>query len=65
MNAHNINDEARAHRAELIAQLTARVGDDGTGDLAVIVDSAVNGETVEDLVAIVLEARAEAAGETE
>lgn len=47
-------------RSNRIAALAAAVGDDGTGDLGVIVDHAAPDATTEDLAEIVREARAEA-----
>lgn len=49
-------------RAQRIAELAAVVGDDGTGDLGVIVDSADADATTAELVDIVREARADAKG---
>lgn len=49
----------RSDRTDVLAALAARVGDDGTGDLGVIVDTASPDATVDDLVDIVLEAREE------
>jgi hypothetical protein len=48
-------------RAGMLAALASAVGDDGTGDLGVIVDHARPADTVGDLVAVVREARADAA----
>lgn len=39
------------------------MGDDGTGDLGVIVDNAANDDTIADLVEMVREARADAAAD--
>lgn len=50
-------------RSELIAEVAAIVGDDGTGDLGVIVDHADADSSVSDIVQIVLDARAEHAAE--
>ena len=47
-------------RAGMIAALARRVEDDGTGALGVIVDHARPTDTVDDLVAVVREARADA-----
>lgn len=51
-------------REALCDALAARVGDDGTGDLGVIVDArldeGINGVTVDELVEIVREARQDA-----
>lgn len=46
-------------RKERVAALAAIVGDDGTGDLGVIVDHAPLDATTEDLAEIVREAREE------
>jgi hypothetical protein len=50
-------------RADMLSALASEVGDDGTGDLGVIVDHARPTDTVADLVEVVLEARADAAAE--
>lgn len=49
-------------RRQRIAELAAVVGDDGTGDLGVIVDSADADATTAELADIVREAREENAG---
>lgn len=48
-------------RKARIAALAAVVGDDGTGDLGVIVDNAAPDATTEELAEVVREAREEAA----
>jgi hypothetical protein len=50
-------------RADRLAALAAAVGDDGTGDLGVIIDHADPDDTLEELVAVVREAREDAAVE--
>lgn len=52
-------------RAQRISALAAIVGDDGTGSLGVIVDSADADATTAELVDIVREARADAKLEAE
>lgn len=59
--------QTKATAADLTRELALRVGDDGTGDLRVIVDAALeeNPEiTLDELVEIVLDARADAALES-
>lgn len=46
-------------RKNAIAELAAIVGDTGDGDLSVIVDNADADDTIEDLVGVVLQARAD------
>jgi hypothetical protein len=48
------------NRKEKLAALAAIVGDDGTGDLGVILDHAEPSTTVAELTEIVLEAREDA-----
>lgn len=48
------------NRIERITELAAAVGDDGTGDLGVIIDHAPPDASLEDLIEIVTVARAEA-----
>lgn len=52
-------------RSELLSALASRVGDDGSGDLGVIIDHATDGDTLDDLVQVVLDARADAKAEHE
>lgn len=52
-------------RKEKLAELEALVGDDGTGDLGVIVDCAEPDTTIDDLAEIVREAEADALVERE
>lgn len=54
---------ASCRRSTLLAEVVALVGDDGTGDLGVIIDHAEPGATAEDIADIVREARADAAAE--
>lgn len=54
---------APVNAAERAAALAARVGDDGTGDLRVIVDAAIaqgDSLSLDDLAEVVRDARAEA-----
>lgn len=52
-------------RNQRIAELAAIVGDDGTGDLGVIVDSASADDSISDLIEVVLEARRDASVQAE
>ena len=52
-------------RKDAIAELTAIVGDDGNGDIGVIVDNADAEDTIDDLVSVVRQARADFATEKE
>lgn len=54
---------ASVGRDEMLSALASEVGDDGTGDLGVIIDHAQPTDTVADLVAAVRDARADAAAE--
>ena len=51
--------------ADAVATLALYVGDDGSGDLRVIVDYASDGDTIQDLIDVVNGARAEWAAEQE
>lgn len=52
-------EDSKQRRAAKLAELSSRVGDDGTGDLGVIIDTSPVDATVEELVQIVLDAREE------
>ena len=47
-------------REEILSAVAIRVRDDGTGDLGIIVDHASDTDTVDDIVDVVIEARADA-----
>lgn len=62
-NQSRTRTKADIGRTDMLAALASAVGDDGTGDLGAIVDHAADTDTVQDLIDVVLEARADAAAE--
>ena len=59
VEAYNARYVVNMARKDAIAELTSIVGDSGSGDIGVIVDNADAEDTIDDLVSIVREARAD------